>query len=66
MNHSQNFQNSKRPNFGGGLANATTQNRLGIDTRNPVLGTEDDDDDQAVYEQEEFESIVEQPEGRTA
>jgi hypothetical protein len=61
VNHSQNFQNSKRPNFGGGLAhasnNVTTQNRLGMDTRNPVLAT--DEDDQAVYEEDEFESIIE-------
>jgi hypothetical protein len=42
VNHSQNFQNSKRPTFGGGLAHTsnnvtTTQNRLGVDTRNPIL-----------------------------
>lgn len=55
VNHSHNFQN-KRPNFGGGLAQATnnvTQNRLGgVEQRNPVLNTEDDEDDveNAVYE----------------
>ena len=32
-----------------------------MDTRNPVLQT--DEDDQAVYEEDEFESIIEQPEG---
>ena len=75
VNHSQNFQNSNKNNFGGGLAHASNigssnlQNRLGgVDTRNPVLNDEYDEDedteeaidseyDNAVYEQDEFEPI---------
>jgi hypothetical protein len=34
------------------------QNRLGgVDNRNPVLNDEYDEDDNAVYEQDEFEPI---------
>jgi hypothetical protein len=34
------------------------QNRIGgVDTRNPVLNDEYDEDDNAVYEQDEFEPI---------
>ena len=64
VNHSQNFQNSNKNNFGGGLAHASNigssnlQNRLGgVDNRNPVLNDEYDEDDNAVYEQDEFEPI---------
>jgi hypothetical protein len=39
--------------------NVTTQNRLGVDTRNPVLGTDEDEEDAAVYEEDEFDPIVE-------
>lgn len=64
VNHSQNFQNNKLNNkVGGGFSqlvrgqtNGNAQNNLNnIEGQNPVLIN--DDEDNTVYEQEEFEPL---------
>ena len=61
VNHSQHFKNHIGSSVEMGT-NKKLQNRLrsgskNLDNRNPVLNEDEEDDDNAVYEQDEFEPI---------